>query len=107
MIYLPTHVPRPFRRYAGVHVKNGEDCRHLQIHDAAAHQTDHEKDGTGHFEHFNLAVVEHVGGEGDREEDTKHRDGEHGNSVNGKLIFFGFGRFRLLIVVCAHLKGQL
>lgn len=63
---------RPFRRYAGVHVENGKDRRHLQIHDATAYQADHEEDRAGDFEHFNLPIAEHVGGQGDREEDTEH-----------------------------------
>lgn len=74
----------PFRCDARVHVEGGKDCCHLQIHDAASHQADHEKDWTGDFKHFNLSIMEHVGGESDCEEYTDDRDREHGDSVEEK-----------------------
>lgn len=77
---------RPFRRYARVHIKNGKDCCHLQIHYATADQTYHQKDRTGDFKHFNLSIVEHVGGHGDRKENTEYRYGEDGDSVKRKQI---------------------
>lgn len=80
-VEIPTHVARPLCRYASVHVEDGKDCRHLQIHDATADQAYHEKDRAGDFKHFNLAMVKHVGGQGDREENAEYRYGEDGDSV--------------------------
>lgn len=79
----------PFCSYARVHVEDGENCCHFQIHYAAADQANHEENRAGDFKHFNFAIVEHVAGQRDREEHAKNRDGEHGDSVNwinGELI---------------------
>jgi hypothetical protein len=78
-----THVSRPFCRYAGIHIEDGKNRRHLQIHNATTHKANHEKDWTGDLKYFNLAIVEHVSCQSDREENTEYRYRQDGDS-NGK-----------------------
>lgn len=76
-----THVTSPLRSYARIHVENWEDCCHLQIHYSAAHQANHQKYRAGDFKHFNLPIMEHVGGQGDGKENTDYRYYKNGDSV--------------------------
>jgi hypothetical protein len=65
-----THVSGPFCCDARVETENGKNCSHLEIHDAAAEQTNHEEDWTRYFKHLELSMMKDVECHYNREEYT-------------------------------------
>jgi hypothetical protein len=48
-----------------------EEEPYLQIHDGAAEKSDAQEDGTGHLEHFDLAVLINIANQTQSEDHTR------------------------------------
>lgn len=79
----------PFRGYTRFGIEDWKNCSHLQIHNATAHEANHEKYRAGNFKDFNFAVVVQVGSKSNGEENADNRNCENGDSVeDGKIFYF-------------------
>lgn len=70
----------PLRSYARVHVEDGKNGSHFEIHQNTSEQADHKKYRASDFKDFQLAMVKDVERQHDGEEDAKHGNCQHGNS---------------------------
>jgi hypothetical protein len=77
---LQTHMTTPLRSYARIHVKNGKNGSHFEIHQNTSEQTDHKKYWACDFKDFQLAMMKDVECQHNGKEDAKDGNCEHGNS---------------------------